>query len=219
MADPVATSSVPAPAPALSAVSAPPVPPAPALPPAVEPKATLIGAPSPIPTPETFKLEVPKDSPLDAEAVEGIAAFAREHGLSQAQAKAFLEREHTSAMTRAQEMNEHLQGGREWTHRVDAWEAEARKRPSLGRTPQEFGESIAVANEALTKWFPPAMAQLLIQTGYGSHPDVIEGLARLGRSGKQDTLVRGSQGPSPQAPKKRQLEDIYAPKPAGGGAS
>lgn len=165
------------------------------------------------PSTEDFTtVQLPPNARIDKFALDEVVAFARANGLSAKAAQALLERENQSRVTRESELEAWRPGGIEWTKQVDAWEAEARKRPSLGKTPEEFNQSLRYANDALVRWFPPGLLTFLRETGYASNPDVVEGLAKLGRAQASDVMVRGSVAPPPKADKPRTLEDMYSRK-------
>lgn len=154
---------------------------------------------------------------MDPALVENVTALAKELGLSNEAGQALLNKESArqkeSADARTAIVDAWKPGGTEWTKRNDGWIAEARKDPALGKTPDEFDASLLAAKQAVAKFFPPEIKAVFDDTGYGSHPAVLRGLAAIGKAMSEGTFVHGAP-PQTGAPKTL-AERMYGGNPEG----
>src|SRR5678815_4991133 len=144
--------------------------------------------------PAEFKLVLPKDSPLPAATVERTAAIARELGLSNAAAQTVLESVNAEAAALVKAQNDAWEPGKgaEWLRRDTEWKAEALKDAEIGGSPDKLKVATEKAQQVLGKFFPPTITEFLQASGLGSHPDVIKGLAKIGRGMSEGTLILGA---------------------------
>lgn len=159
-----------------------------------------------------YELKLPQNARIDQAAVEEVVAFARAHGLSPKAAQAILERDNDAAAKHHAMLESHRPGGIEWTKKLDTYEQNLSRDPEFGRNDSERKDSLKAAQEALMKWFDPNLVQMLNDTGEGSNPLILKGLAKIGRAMRADTFVRGSVAPPPKADKPKSLEDMYSRK-------
>lgn len=199
--DPAQNTNTPAPAaeqkPPVAAAAAPGAAPA-ADPAKAEP---TLSAKSVVP--EKYDLKLPEGSTLDASSVEKIASFAKERGLSNEQAQAILERDH-EAKASFDEANKPGTGS-EWIRRTSDMEKAALADKEIGGTKENLLANCELGKQVLTKFFPENVTKFLVDTGFGSHPDVIRGFAKLGKMMAPDQLVI----PGASAGNKRAMEDIF----------
>lgn len=176
---------------------------APGASPAAEPaKAEPTPAAKPV-VPEKYDLKLPEGSKLDASSVEKIASFAKERGLSNDQAQAILQRDH-EAKASFDEANKPGTGS-EWIRRTSELENAALADKEIGGTKENLLANCELGKQVLNKFFPESVSKFLVDTGFGSHPDVIRGFMKLGKMMAPDQLVL----PGASAGNKRSMEDIF----------
>lgn len=146
--------------------------------------------------PEKYELKLPDGSSLDQSQVEKIASFAKERGLSNDQAQAILERDHQAAVQFAES---NKPGGTDWNKRVSEWESAALADKEIGGSKEALTQNAELGRRVLTKFFPETISKFLVDSGFGSHPDVIRGFSKLGKMMADDQLVRP--GASASVPK------------------
>jgi hypothetical protein len=190
------------------------------------PTETLLGAPPEIPaetapaetTTETaapdapaevvYDLKLPENSFLAESVIERMTANARESGLSPEAAQKQLEFLNNEVADANVAFLESLKpGGAEWQRNVAEWTTQVRKDPELGGTPEKFTATIETAKRVLSEVFPPSVAKFLHESGYGSHPDVIRGLAKIAKMTSEGTFIQGH--PDAPAPEKSLKDHLY----------
>lgn len=144
--------------------------------------------------PEKYDLKLPADSTADPAIVERTAAIARELGLSNEAGQKALDYVLAEMATReaareAAFADANKPGGSAWTERVKAMEDIALADPDLGGSPEKLAATVELAKRAMSKFFSPAFATALHETGLGSHPELLRGLAKIGRGMSEGTLV------------------------------
>ena len=157
---------------------------------------------------EKYDIKLPEKSTLHADILERTAATARELGLSDnAAAQRVLDFVGTEVATHVAAMTESVQpGGEAWTKNVEAWEAAALADKEIGGTQDALKATATKAQRVLKTYFPPSVAQMLHNTGYGSHPDVLRALVKIAKAVGEDTLV---QLEAPKTPQKKSTEDLF----------
>lgn len=184
---------------------APPAPPAgdppkaatPPAPPAVPPAAPP-APPAPPPTPVEYKLTLPADSQLDAGAIERTTAMARKLGLSPDAAQEALNLLSAEAGQRAKALTDSWEPGKGqlWLQRDQEWRSMAQADPEIGGSPEKLAASATKAQQVLYRFFGKDVAEFLHTSGLGSHPGVLKGLARIGFSMSEGSLVLPGAPPS-----------------------
>ena len=133
--------------------------------------------------PEKYDLKLPDNSLLQAESIEAISQYAKEKGLSNAQAQELLEREN-SAVTSFAKTQQDL-----FVEQVESWKSAASKDPEIGG--DKFNENVELAKRALETYGSPEFSKQLNETGFGNHPELIRMFAKVGRSIHDDNLLGG----------------------------
>lgn len=162
--------------------------------------------------PEKYELKLPKDSTFGQDLIDTTAATARSLGLSNENAQKLLDSfatEHQKQLQTA--LSSHQQGGAEWTKRVETWEAQIEKDPELGG--EKLRANAAMGNRVLKTFFPKTVSDFLIETGYGSHPDVLRALLKIGKAMGEDKLI-APEVPSSSSEPKTELKDKLYPTTA-----
>lgn len=196
--------------PAVPGAAVPPVVADPATPP-VDPAVPPAGVP------EKYDLKLPEGSTVDPALTERTAAKARALGLNNEAAQTLLDAEVADAVDRetaakaaadttvkeAKEaattalLDAWKPGGDEWKKQQAEWVTAAKADPSLGKTPEQFAQSLEKGQQALARFGTPELKTYLDQTGFGSHPEVLKFLAAIGRASSESgmpTLITPSGG-------------------------
>ena len=144
--------------------------------------------------PAEYKLTKPENSNLSDESVVKIAAFAREHGLTQKQAEAQINRE-SQVLSEARQAYE-AESQAKLAEVQESWIATAQADKEYGGT--ELPKNVELAKRVLEKYGTPEFKAILEdpkQGGFGNHPELVRVLVRIGRAMSEDQLVApGAQG-------------------------
>lgn len=158
--------------------------------------------------PVEYAIVLPKDSTLDASAIERTTAIARELGLSDtaaAQKVLDLVHEQTTAQRTAL-LAAHQPGGAEWEKNVQKvvtaqhaqWKAETDADVSLGKTPEErkaaidLGGTVIKAFKVANPEMGTAIDTFLDTSGVGNRRELAHFLAWLGKSAGERSMVTGN---------------------------
>lgn len=165
--------------------------------PKAEPKAEGKEEQPPTPkkvVPEKYDLKVADDSVLDALAVEKIAAYAKEQGLSQQEAQELLEGEAEAVAKERKELSErYLKASKE--------------DKEIGG--EAFQQSVEVGLKAVERFGSPALRKILDQSGYGNHPEWIRFVSKIGKAMKDDKFISA---PAPSGKEGKSIVDKFYPK-------
>ncbi len=152
--------------------------------------------------PEAYQLTLPENAVIDDKTLERAATTARELGLSNESAQKmvnFLNEQNAARDASILESNR--PGGAEWTARTTEWAQQALKDEVVGGSPAKLQESVTLAKRALTEFFPPEVSEFLEETGFGSNPALLRGLAKIGKTMSEgdihqpDTRAHGKMAP------------------------
>lgn len=141
--------------------------------------------------PEKYDLKLPEGSLLDSAYVEKISSEYKTKGLTNEQAQTVLERESKAVSEYVEAVKP---GGQRWVAQESEWRSKALIDPEIGGTPEKLQEAANYGNRALTAFFSPEIQEFLRVTGFGSHPELVRGFAKIGRAMGDDKLVVGKQG-------------------------
>jgi len=157
--------------------------------------------------PEKYELKLPEGSTLDPAAIERTATTARELGLSNDAAQKALEMVASEFGVQQEALVEaHKPGGAEWTKRVKEWEGQALADKDIGGGSTEaLQRNAELGKRVLATFFPDGVHDFLHETGYGSHPDILKGLIRIGKAMSEGTLVM----PGTQAATTRDPAELF----------
>lgn len=84
-----------------------------------------------------------------------------------------------------------------WQTKVKGWEETARKDTEYGG--EHFDANLKIAQHALGKYSSPELNKLLVETGLGSHPDLIRAFVRIGKATAEDQPGQTTAEGSPEA--------------------
>lgn len=168
-------------------------PPSPATPPAPpEVKPTV---------PEKYELKLSENSPLKAEHLEKVAAFAKERGLSNEQAQGLVDRDQASYLE--------YQANSEVMRRaqVQDWVTQVKADQEIGNL--NFDRTVADATRMVDRFGTPALKDALNKSGFGNHPELIRFVSRIAKTMSDDSMVMPNQN-AQQKP--RDLAEVLYPK-------
>lgn len=150
--------------------------------------------------PVEYKLDIPKESLLSVEQVEGLKAYAKEKALTPVQAQELLVRESTAVDAFHKNQQTVLE-----TKRVE-WAKAAEQDSEIGGA--KFAENVANAQRVLAKYGSDALKSELDRTGFGNHPELLRVFSRLGRDMANDKFIKAGVS-TPKVEKS--LEEIFYP--------
>jgi hypothetical protein len=155
--------------------------------------------------PEKYELKLPDNAVLQAVDVEETAALAKELGLSNEAAQKLLDK-------RNQDRASFIEGQQEFlATSVATWENAVKADPEIiGDKGQDFKTNINLAQQALQKFGTPEFVKALKETGYGSHPEVVRFMVRIGKAMRDDVMHEGRAG-GPGKPRDM-AEKFYGPQ-------
>lgn len=149
--------------------------------------------PAPV-VPEKYDLKPSEGSFLNAKDLEKIAAAARERGLSQQDAQAFL-----------------VDQEKEVADRIDAqsqaWAEEAQNDKEIGGA--AFNENVQLAKRLVDRFGSERLKQEMNRLGYGNHPEWIRLFSKIGKHFVDDKAV--FPGSSGSGKVDKSLEEILYP--------
>jgi hypothetical protein len=140
------------------------------------------------PAQQEIELKLPEGSSLDATYLEKTKAMAKDLGLTQEAAQKLVERD--NAMM-AGFVEQHQV---KWNEQVVQWEGAVKSDKEIGGA--NFQSSVHDARTALDKFGTPEFKNMLNQSGYGNHPELIRLLSRVGKAMREDKMVTTSSQPS-----------------------
>lgn len=185
-------------------VQDPPNPETPKDPPAGDPKPPAGDPPKP-PVPDKYELTLSDASPLDAQHTETIAALARELGVSNEQAQKLLATNEATVVGILEKQNQLI------ADEIAGWAEVTKKDKDMGGANWPVTE--ASVKRAMDRFVPEgsALRKLLVDTGYGNHPEFVRLMRDIGKQLAED---KPPNAPSGDKPKKKAQEDIMFPKTA-----
>ena len=141
----------------------------------------------------SIELKLPEGSHLTQVAVDEIASFAKEQGLSQEAATKLLEREHGAVETFKETQLQIFE------HKREEWFKEVQSDKELGG--DNFKQVAENAKRALNKFAPDSLKTFLAESPYGNHPDLVRLLNNIGKAMQDDKIVlAGTQSPPSASP-------------------
>jgi len=147
--------------------------------------------------PEKYELKLPEGSSLDQSALDQVAAYAKEKGLSQEMAQAVLERENLAVSSYSERID------KEWEATKQQWVQTALSDKELGG--DAFKANVELAHRVIKKYASDEFVKALDSSGFGNHPELIRTFLRIGKLMSEDKLVL----PGAQAGGKKPIEELF----------
>lgn len=152
---------------------------------------------------EVKDLKVPKDSNISEAQVEKIAELSTKHKLSTEAAQEILNTQADAQDDARDDVLASIESQHEES--IKTWVKDVKSDTELGGA--KFNETSEYAQRAVKKFGSEKFIEILNETGYGNHPEVVRAFARIGRAMSDDKLITGS--PAKQS---KSLEDIIYDK-------
>lgn len=131
-----------------------------------------------------YDLKAPENSFLLQERIDEIAEYAKKHKISNEVAQTMIDREN-EAVTQYKENSQ-----TQLKNLVETeWPKEAKADKEIGG--DKFPENVELAKRAFKEFGSDKFRQILNETGYGNHPEMIRTFSRIGRLLADDKLVIG----------------------------
>jgi hypothetical protein len=135
-----------------------------------------------------------------------FADTARGLDLSQEQAQAMLDLQAVDYQ-RAQEAD-----AQEWDNLQRDWQTASAKDQEIGGgSEQAFKENIAIANKAVAAYGGEELAQALLDTGAGNHPEVVRFFLRVGKALSEDGAHSSIAKAQPGKPAEPDIGSVFFP--------
>lgn len=138
--------------------------------------------------PEKYELKLPDGTKLDAKHLEGIATFSKERGLSNEEAQAIVEREHTLLTSYEKTVAESVKT------EIESWAKSSEADKEIGG--EKFKENVTLAKQVLDRFANDDFKKFLDVSGYGNHPEVLRFVINIGKAMTQDQLVKSTVPPT-----------------------
>jgi hypothetical protein len=136
--------------------------------------------------PEKYELKLPENAVLEAADVEDTAALAKELGLSNEAAQKLLEKRDADRASLLEGQQKFLRDA------VASWENAVKADPEIiGEKGTDFKANVTLAKQALNRFGSPDLIKALKETGYGSHPELVRMMVRIGKAMRDDVMHEG----------------------------
>lgn len=143
--------------------------------------------------PEAYEdFTLPEGIEVDAARADEFKAVAKELNLTQAQAQKLVDIQATREAQAAKAQAE------AWTQLRADWEGKVKADPEIGG--KALGENLAHAKKALDRFGTPALRDALEMMGWGSHPEMVRFVARVGRELGEGSMHGGGSASAPAKP-------------------
>jgi len=149
--------------------------------------------------PKEYDLKEPKDSLLTTSHIEEVKKYARKNEMSNEQAQELLNRDaHTVESFLELQVKDH-------EVRIDNWQKDIEADPDWGG--DNFKQTVIYAKDALDQFGTSDLKDLLKNSGYGNHPEVMKVFAKIGKEIKSDNFIHKGEGPGHK--QEKSMEDIF----------
>lgn len=129
----------------------------------------------------SYDLKLNEESVLHESVVESIKEFAKENGLTNEAAQKMLDQQNGLMDNFVKQQQE------QWDQQVDSWVDELKNDPEYGG--DKFNETTEYARRTFSRFAPESFVELINETGYGNHPELVKLFARIGREMEEDRIV------------------------------
>ena len=146
-------------------------------------------------------LKIPQGSGLDEATLNDYKVWAKSQGMSEGQAQASLDREHSAVGNMLQAQQDEL------AEKKSSWMTEMQNDKELGG--DNLKETAALANRVLTKYGTDELRKQLDDTGLGNYPPLVRTFVKIGKAMGEDKIVMPDGNGGDKAPKKSLAEKLY----------
>jgi hypothetical protein len=162
---------------------------------------TVLGGEEESSAPEKYELTLPEETLLDAEATERVAAFAREHKLSNEHAQELVQREHDAVQAYADAFQANVDA------EAAKWLDQAKADPEIGG--ESFNENVELAKRVVDRFGDDDFKRALNKSRLGNHPALLRFVVGIGKGMSEDSFVK----PGAQAKEDKPIEEIFYGSP------
>jgi len=129
--------------------------------------------------PEQYSdFEIPEGMEMNQSLLDIVDPIFKKANMTQAQAQEVISAYSELEKGRAQEQFDNL------TTQINEWETAAKYDKEYGG--DKFEESVGIAKKGMDAYFSDEVKTLLIDSGLGSHPEIIRGFLKIGQTIKED---------------------------------
>lgn len=131
-----------------------------------------------------YVFDMPEGIEIDSGTVTEFTALAKELNISPDAAKRIVDLEVKRVQTQIDAHNA----------TIAEWATQTQNDPEIGGA--KFTENVALARTAIDTFGSPALKQLLNETGFGNHPEIVKLAVKVGKAISEDRFVKGEQRPA-----------------------
>ena len=135
-----------------------------------------------------IKIGLPEKTYLEAKDLEDIKALAKEHGLTNKQTQALINKQSDKMESFVNTQVENFK------QKIAGYETSIKTDKELGG--EKYNQSVSLAQRVVERYGNESLKNEFNQTGFGSHPEVIRMLSRIGRQMGDDQLISPNAKPS-----------------------
>lgn len=146
-----------------------------------------------------YDLKAPENALFDNTHLEQFKGLAKELGLTPEAAQKLVERDNQLLSGFVDKRKE------EWGQQTTQWAEQVKADKELGG--ENFSATVTSARAALDRFASPAFKQMLNETGYGNHPELVRLFSNIGKAMREDS--RMAQAGAPPAKEKTMAEIFY----------
>lgn len=150
--------------------------------------------------PETYDLKLPDGSQLRPTVLEKTAAYAKQRGLSNADAQELVNQQNQAVVDHV----EALQGQR------DTWLEETKNDAEVGG--DKFNENVEIAKRVVDRFGTEGFKKALVDTGLGNQVDVVKTFVAIGKAAKDDSFFQGAPAGPPQKTAAQKMYPNHKPE-------
>lgn len=147
--------------------------------------------------PEKYELKLSDDSILSADEVDKISTYAKEKGLSNEEAQELLNLKDNAVKSYHESQKQLLE------QKQSEWLEATKADKEIGG--DKLNESVELAKRVITKYGSDSFVNMLEETGFGNHPEVVRVFSKIGRLMANDKYVM----PGSNAGGAKSYEDIF----------
>lgn len=144
-----------------------------------------------------YEFEVDEDEPITDDQLEEIAAYAKEHEMSQEAAQKLVDMQSQALQGFQKKLTADFEKTR------DDWKVQAKSDQEIGG--EQFGENVELAKRVIDRFASEEFKQAVNDTGFGNHPELLRVFTRIGKAMANDSLV--VQGK--ESVKSKSIEDLF----------
>jgi hypothetical protein len=144
-----------------------------------------------------YEFEVDDDEPITDDNLEEIAAYAKEHEMSQEDAQKLVDMQSQALQGFQKKLTADFEKTR------DDWKVQSKADQEIGG--EQFGENMELAKRVIDKFGSEEFKTAVNDTGFGNHPELLRVFTRIGKAMANDSLVLSGK----ESVKAKSMEDVF----------